>query len=183
MLFCILDCGLTPRVASERQDAEVRLQKIIELIHECRYSVHDLSRLQAKAAGEYARLNMPFELGVDFGVSLAEEGILSQKRLLVLGEEPYDYRVALSDVAGWDVGAHHGRYDEAIRRVRAWLASLDLTDLPPSKIVGDYIAFQEWDYERLLAEGWSDRDIQERPTAELLSAMMDWVAAGRPTTL
>lgn len=183
LLFCILDCGLTPRVASERQDGEVRLHKIIELIHECRYSVHDLSRVQAGAAGEYARLNMPFELGVDLGVSLAEEAPFSQKRLLVLSEERYDYQIALSDLAGWDVGAHRGQYDQAIRRLRAWLASLGLTGLPPSQIVGDYIAFQEWDYERLLAEGWSDRDIQERPTAELMSAMVDWVATGRPTSL
>lgn len=183
MLFCVLDCDLTPRVASERQDGEVRLQKIIELIRECRFSVHDLSRVQAAAAGEYARLNMAFELGMDLGMSLAEDASPAQKKLLVMAESPHDHQIALSDLAGWDVPAHRGQFDEAIRRLRAWLASIGLTALPASTILGHYFDFQEWDYERLLAEGWDDRDIRDRPTAELLGAMEDWVVAGRPSTL
>ena len=169
-------------MASERQDGEVRLDKILEIIAECRYSVHDLSRVQAEAAGDFARLNMPFELGVDLGVARAGDGPLAQKRQLVLAEEPYDHQVALSDLAGFDVRAHRGDFEAAMRHLRAWFASLGLTDLAPSVIVGHYIDFQEWDYERLLHEGWTEDDIQERPSAELLESMRDWVQAGRPIT-
>ena len=173
---------MTPRLASERQDGEVRLDKILEILRECRYSVHDLSRVQAEAAGDFARLNMPFELGVDLGVSLAGNPQLSLKRQLVLAEEPYDHQVALSDLAGFDVRAHGGDFEVAMRHLRAWFASLGLTDLAPSVIVGHYIDFQEWDYERLLDQGWTEDDIQERPSAELLVGMSDWVDAGRPAT-
>lgn len=169
-------------MASERQDGEVRLEKILEIIRECRYSVHDLSRVQADAAGDFARLNMPFELGVDLGVALAGDAHLSQKRQLVLAEEPYDHQVALSDLAGFDVRAHKGDFEAAMRHLRAWFASLGLTDLAPSVVVGHYIGFQEWDYERLLEQGWTEDDIQERPSAELLVAMGLWVEAGRPAT-
>jgi hypothetical protein len=66
MLFCIVDLGLVPRLAKERSDSgEIRLHKIADLIRESRYSIHDLSRSQARKKGEYFRLNMPFEYGVD----------------------------------------------------------------------------------------------------------------------
>lgn len=183
ILFCLVDSGFLPRLASERLDSgEVRLDKIVELMRECRYSIHDLSRVQATAAGEYSRLNMPFELGIDFGLAQAGDETLARKRLLVIAADPYEYQVALSDIAGWDIRAHEDKYDQAIRAVRNWLASMSLTEKAASRIVGEYIAFQEWDYERLLAGGWSDDDIQRRPTAELLRAMQTWTEAGRPVT-
>ena len=42
------------------------------------------------------------------------------------------------------------------------------------------MGFQEWYYERQLAAGFSEEDIQDYPTKELLSAMQDWVAEGKP---
>ncbi len=183
ILFCLVDCELTPRLASERLDSgEVRLEKIVELIRASRYSIHDLSRVQAAEAGQFARLNMPFELGVDYG--LAQSGVkrFERKRLLVVAEDQYKYQAALSDIAGWDIGSHQGNYEQAIRGVRSWLASCDLTNKSPSSIIGAYVGFQEWDYERLLADGWSEQDIQERQTPELLRAMHEWIEAGRPFT-
>ncbi len=184
ILFCLVDCGLTPRIASERLDSgEVRLEKILELMRASRYSIHDLSRVRASEEGQYSRLNMSFELGIDYGLSRAGQGQLANKRLLVVAEDPYTYRAALSDIAGWDVRAHSAALDKAIRGVRSWLASMELTDQAASEIVGDYVGFQEWDYERLLADGWEEVDIRERPTSELLRAMHAWIDAGRPMTL
>jgi hypothetical protein len=37
------------------------------LIHESRFGIHDLSRCKAITAGDYVRMNMPFELGIDHG--------------------------------------------------------------------------------------------------------------------
>lgn len=68
MLFTVLYLGLEPRIALERADSgELRLTKIVELIKVSKYSIHDLSRSEAAQAGEPYRLNMPFELGVDYG--------------------------------------------------------------------------------------------------------------------
>jgi hypothetical protein len=60
LLFCIVYLGFIPRIASERSDSgESRIDKISELIGECRYSIYDLSRLRAAEVGEFSRMNMP----------------------------------------------------------------------------------------------------------------------------
>lgn len=170
-------------MATERLDSgEARLDKIVELIRGSRYSIHDLSRAQAKAAGEPARLNMPFELGVDYGIALTNEDPALAKHLLVIAEQKYLYQAALSDIAGWDIIPHGGDFEEAIRSVRTWLASHGLAARSASQIIGDYVGYQEWDFERLLDTGWSDEDIRNRGTRELLEAMGAWRDAGRPMT-
>lgn len=183
ILFCIIDCDLTPRIATERLDSgEVRLDKIVELIRASRFSIHDLSRIRPRHRGDIARLNMPFELGVDYGISIGGQKRMGSKRILVIAEDKYLYQAAISDIAGWDIRSHAGRYEQAIGQVRSWLHSHRRTDRPISRIIGDYTGFQEWDYERLLASGWSDRDIQERETGELLETMIAWRDADRPAS-
>jgi len=90
ILFCVVRFGLTPRIATERSDAgEPRVQKIVHLIESSRYSIHDLSRCQAHEAGEHYRLNMPFELGMDFGCRHYGGEPHSRKVILILEEQPY----------------------------------------------------------------------------------------------
>ena len=68
ILFCLIRFGFKPRIATERTDsAESRLEKIKELIRSSKYSIHDLSRCQSSGPREHYRMNMPFELGLDFG--------------------------------------------------------------------------------------------------------------------
>jgi len=68
LLFTIVSFGYCPRIAAERSDSgESRLSKIAELVAESKYSIHDLSRLKAPKAGALQRMNMPFELGIDYG--------------------------------------------------------------------------------------------------------------------
>lgn len=125
---------------------------------------------------------MPFELGIAYGISTSSQEAMNPKRLLVVAEHKYRYQAALSDIAGWDIRSHDGKYDEAIRHVRTWLQSHGLANRSTSRMVGDYTGFQEWDYERLLAGGWNKRDIQDRETIELLEAMDAWREADRPAT-
>lgn len=182
ILFCLVRFGLLPRIATERDNAgEARLAKIKGLIEASRYSIHDLSRCQSREAGEYARLNMPFELGLDFGCRSYSGAPYDQKRILILEEQPYRYQAALSDIAGSDISVHQGDYILAIRKVRNWLVGMgDFDNIGAAKVVGEYEDFQEWFFERQLAAGASEDDIIDTPTSELLQAMKDWVAAGRP---
>jgi hypothetical protein len=182
ILFCIIYLGLAPRLASENNDSgAVRLQKIIDLVKECRFSVHDLSRAVAAEAGEVFRLNMPFELGLDYGCRQFHGGEQGSKVLLILQATPYQHHTALSDLSGCDAEAHQNSYQTAVRKVRNWLASEAHLAAPgPSRILNAYADFQEWYYERQLAAGFSDEDIQDYPTAELLLAMREWIALGKP---
>jgi hypothetical protein len=64
LVFTVLDCGLTPRLASDQADSgQLRLEKIRELIRCSRFSIHDISRMAPLKEGELPRFNMPFDLG------------------------------------------------------------------------------------------------------------------------
>jgi len=184
ILFTVLRLGFNPRLASESLDsAETRLTKICELIAVSKYSIHDLSRCIAKEKGEHFRLNMPFELGIDYGYRQYVGGTGEQKRFLILEEERYRYQAALSDISGCDIRYHKADPQKAVRAVRGWLvAEADAEDLGPSHIWGEYQDYQEWYYEMKLAAGHSEEDIQEYPTPEVLAAMKQWNAIGRPTS-
>jgi hypothetical protein len=184
ILFCVVYLDFHPRIATERSDSgDSRLEKIKDLIQSSRYSIHDLSRCQAVHAGEYYRLNMPFELGLDYGYREYFDGGRASKKILILEEKPFRYQAAISDLAGCDIQAHSGDFEKAVRKVRNWLVSeAGAISHGASRILGAYIDFQEWHYETQLAAGFLDADIQDYPTNELLSAMETWANSGRPAT-
>lgn len=181
ILFCVLYLGYRPRISTERQNSsEVRLQKILGLIEGSKYSIHDLSRCKAANPDEFYRLNMPFELGIDYGCRQYLRG-RKEKKILILEEQKYRYQTAISDLAGCDIEAHQGDYQKAVRKVRNWLVSeAGIAAAGSQRILGAYADFQEWYYEKQLSEGFSDEDIQDYPTAELVTAMQAWIAAGKP---
>ncbi len=121
LLFTILYLALNPRIALESLDSgRPRIDKIVELIQESQYAIHDLSRLQAREAGEYFRLNMPFELGIDVGCRLfSHEG--KAKQCLILETERYRYQAAISDLSNSDISAHKNDPQSLVRGVRNWL--------------------------------------------------------------
>ena len=184
ILFCLVRFGLRPRIASERNNAgETRIEKIRELIQISRYSIHDLSRSQASQPDELYRLNMPFELGMDFGCRQYGGPPFSGKIILILEEKDYRYQAAISDLAGNDIVAHGGNYQNAVREVRNWLANniLLASRFPgATKVLGEYEDFQKWNYNQQLCDGFSEVDIQNYHTTELLEAMFKWVSLGKP---
>lgn len=180
--FCLVYLGFNPRIATERNDsAENRLRKICELVEESKFSIHDLSRSQARGVGDYFRLNMPFELGVGYGCKQFYGEDRTTKKILILEERKYRHQAAISDLAGCDIQVHSANFEQAIRKVRNWLVSeAQIKADGASKTIGAYADFGEWHYEKQLAAGFSEEDIQDYPTVELLGAMTEWIAAGKP---
>ncbi len=181
--FCVTDLGFFPRLAPENSDNGIgRLERIIELVRESKFGIHDLSRCKATNAGEYYRLNMPFELGLDHGAKRFNDGSLETKSILVLEETRYDFQKSLSDISGWDIEAHEGDYLKAVRKVNGWLTHhAGAARIGTSKVLRDYQDFQEWHWERELNLGASEDDIREYPTIDFVRAMSEWVTLGRPT--
>src|SRR5215471_15917419 len=59
---------LTPRATLEIPGGEGRLDRVLQLIQSCRYSFHDLSRVEVDVRRPATpRFNMPFELGLAAG--------------------------------------------------------------------------------------------------------------------
>ena len=182
ILFVTLYLGLTPRIALESLDSgRPRIDKIIALIEDSKYAIHDLSRLQAERAGEYYRLNMPFELGLDVGCRLFRADRYSEKRCLILEAERYRYQAALSDMSNSDIAAHGNNPEEVAREVRNWLTNTAGLRAPgPTWIWDRFIEFMADNYDQLKAEGYSNRDIDGLPVAELIDRMRTWIEHHRP---
>lgn len=182
ILFCVLCLGKTPRLATERQDGgENRLDKIRGLIEASKYSIHDLSRCQAKKKGEHFRLNMPFELGIDYGCRQYYGSGREAKKFLILEEKRYRFQAAISDISGSDIEAHGADHRKAVACVRNWLVSeAGVASIGAAKILAEYGDFQEWYWEKKLGEGASEEEIREYPTSELVASIKEWIALGKP---
>ena len=179
ILFVILDLGMTPKIALESLDSgSARIEKIVKLIQESKYAIHDLSRLKAKKRGELHRLNMPFELGMDVGCRRFGEGRAAEKRCLILEAERYRYQAALSDMSGSDIAVHGNDPVEAAVQVRNWLRSEARLRAPgPSLVWGRFTDFMAATYVKLVDAGHSDEDVRRLPIPELLEEMQGWIAA------
>jgi hypothetical protein len=179
ILFCVLSLGFEPRLAIERADsAENRIDKIVELIVESRFGIHDLSRLKAKQKGEYFRLNMPFELGIDYGCRKFKGSPWDSKKILVLEAERYRFQAAISDLSGSDISVHKNEPVVASDEVRNWLAQdLDNATPGPAAIWARFNEFMADNYDSLTARGYSTRDITNQPIRELISCMKEWLVS------
>lgn len=179
LLFTIIYLKLKPRIALEANDAgQARLEKIVALIRESKFGIHDLSRCEASKPGELYRLNMPFELGLDFGCRQFGRGRHREKKTLVLEAQPYRYKAALSDLAGADIEAHANEPYRIIGVVRNWLKSVGVTTAPgPAQIAGAFSDFMAANYDALIRKGFSPADIEALPVFELIQDMENWIIA------
>ena len=180
LLYALMALGYTSRIATERADSgEQRVTKICELIRASRYSIHDLSRLQAGEEGEYYRMNMPFELGVDYETRAHAGAPYDEKQFLILETRRYAYMRALSDLNGVDIEAHGDDPRTLVRKVRNWLrTATGRTEFAaPSALWYDYGGFSADLYDKLKALDFSDDDINELPVVEYLDYVRRWLDA------
>lgn len=161
ILFTILRLGLLPRLALERSNvAEGRFKKIVELIEESKYGIHDLSRLQAKKKKEYYRLNMPFELGYDFACRAYLKG-RSGKKILILETEKYSIHRALSDLLFVDPRCHRGDERELVYTLRDWFnENGHRVKDSGGQVWDDYNIFYTYLFEKKQKEGWKQEDLK-----------------------
>lgn len=130
IVFTVHDCGRIARCSLEIDDSsQVRIDKVMQLIEECRYGIHDISRTELDSATRLPRFNMPLELGVFLGAKRFGRAQQREKVGLVLDRERYRYQKFISDIAGQDIAAHGSDVNAAIRIVRDWIRSTSPRDL------------------------------------------------------
>jgi hypothetical protein len=97
--------GLIARATLEIPTSQRRLERILGLIQQCTYSIHDLSRVQLDAkAPRVPRFNMPFELGL----AVAQGAGNKRETWYVCETVPHRVTKSLSDLNGTDVRIHSG---------------------------------------------------------------------------
>lgn len=124
LVFAIHDCGFAARSALEVEDSgQARVDKILGIIEQSKFGIHDISRAGIDRSTKLARFNMPLELGFFLGAKRYGSPKDRDKRCLVLDRERYRYRNFCSDISGQDIRAHNDQPRDAIRAVRDWLSS------------------------------------------------------------
>lgn len=179
ILFTVIYLGLTPRIALEAIDSgELRLNRIVELIRDSKYSIHDLSRSEAAVVGAHVRLNMPFELGLDFGCRTFGRPKHRDKRTLVLESKSHRSKASISDLAGTDIECHDDEPDKVVGIVRNWLKNVCLSEAAgPARISGAFYDFMAANFDALTELGFSPKDIELLPVGELVERMTAWVTS------
>jgi hypothetical protein len=181
LLFTVIDVGLKPRIALEGLDSgKPRFDKIVALIRQSKFAIHDLSRIQSSKTGEFYRRNMPFELGLDVGCSLFKAGQWARKKCLILEAERFRYQAAISDLSNSDIAVHGNEPARVVTEVRNWLNTEGkLAARGPSSVWGRFNEFMADNFGALVRRGFSGTDIERLPVAELIDCMQEWVS-GNP---
>ena len=98
--------GLRPRTALEIPTSHRRLDRILNLIQQCEYSIHDLSRVELdRTPPATPRFNMPFELGL--AVAL-EKTAVPGHAWIVCESSRFRLKKSLTDLDGTDPYIHDG---------------------------------------------------------------------------
>ena len=179
MIFTIMYMGFTPKIASSDNDcAEDRLTKILAIIRQSKYGIHDLSRMKSKKEKEYFRMNMPFELGLDLGLKkFAGKGTHKNKKFLILEAVKYDYKKTISDISGMDIENHNDDVFKLLKVLRNWFVG------------GEYTTYEGndneiWTQYNFLASAIWDRyhrpaktrgSLEDMPVNEFITFIKKWL--------
>ena len=147
------------------------------IIKESKFGIHDLSRIVSTEADQHFRMNMPFELGIDYGARfLSDGGDWASKRILVLEKERYRYQKALSDLSGSDIKNHDNDPVKLIEAVRNWfLVEDNLNADAPALIWDQFNYFSAELSDKLEAKGYGLDDVERIPIPELMMYLDEWI--------
>ena len=106
---------LVPHLASEIPGGDRRLNRIFSLTQSCRYSIHDLSRIELSVAPSATpRFNMPLELGMTITWANLNPSLHDW---FVWESEPYRLQRSASDLNGTDAYIHNGTPEGVLREL------------------------------------------------------------------
>ena len=120
IVFLCCYFGFEPCFASEYTDTTSRLDKIVQMIKDSKYGIHDISRTTLSKE-KLPRFNMPFELGMDY---IYKKYIKAKRKILVIGGKERDYEKCLSDLKSTDIEAHNFKMKTLIKIIRNFLITI-----------------------------------------------------------
>jgi hypothetical protein len=121
-VFVVIRSGFRPRCALETDDSsENRFDKICNIIKECRYGIHDISRTELDPGSKLPRFNMPLELGLFLGAKRFGLNSQKAKRCVVFDKTRYRFQKYISDISGQDIHSHEGKQKRLIEELASWL--------------------------------------------------------------
>jgi hypothetical protein len=123
MSFAVVAAGLIPICAYDVTAPDrPRLDMLVEAIQHCHYSAHDLSRAEGDGPHNFARMNMPIEMGMALFYALQTQR--REHRSIFFVSAPHDYRAFASDLAGLDPKVHENDGRRILGDMYDWLRSV-----------------------------------------------------------
>ena len=177
LVFEIIYLGFSPKLSQTLSSSSIRVNQIKNLIRNCKYGIHDLSRSKPMKNDELPRFNMPYELGLDIGALEYGNKKLKTKRILILETNKFHYQKVISDIAGQDIEDHNDDPKTLITKVRNWFSANFINDKIPgqSEIWIAYNQFLDDLNTSLLASSYTVIEIEEMPIVDFIKFTNDWI--------
>jgi len=156
IIFTCVHAGFLPWMAGSTGTIAVpRVERILEGLMSCRYSVHDLTRYQGEGPENLSRFNMPLELGMAMAMRGAQPSP-GRHDWMVMVPRGHIFREYISDLAGFDPAAHDGSQRGVALAVLRWL--MTRPTVPAAVGPGDVLPkLPEYSARKLeLDEHWGD---------------------------
>jgi hypothetical protein len=120
MNFAVVAGGLLPLCAYDLTTPDrPRLELLVDAIRNCHYSAHDFSRSTGGGAKNFARMNMPIEMGMALFHALHTQHL--EHRCVFFVPTAYDYHAFASDLAGLDPKVHENDEMRILIDMYEWL--------------------------------------------------------------
>lgn len=146
IIFTCVHAGFFPVMAgSSGQTGRPRLDRILDALGCCRYSIHDLSRCRGEGDANLARFNMPLELGMAMQLRGLDSGPQAHEYLVLVPEEQHLHHRFISDLGGLDPQRHDGTAERVCAEVLAWLLTAAEAPAPlaPPEVIAKLPAFED----------------------------------------
>jgi hypothetical protein len=138
IVFVVAYCGLQVRSGLQIADAgELRMAKLLRQLEQCRFSIHDISRVGLDARNSLPRFNMPLELGMAIGMKHLGRNKLRDHVIIIMDAEPFRYQQFASDLSGADIEHHANLPANIVSCVRNVLATHIDRPLPSGGVIDE----------------------------------------------
>lgn len=168
MHFGVVAAGLIPVCSCDLSVPDrPRLDMLVDTITNCHYSAHDFSRFTGEGPDNFARFNMPIEMGMALFHALQTQRVGHRCAFFV--STKHDYLSFASDLAGLDPKHYDSDELKLVVSVYDWLRDVArplATELPTVRVKEKYEYFRE-SVERLDGNG-IDGEASHNETQELM---------------
>ncbi|HMQ99419.1 MAG TPA: hypothetical protein PKE39_10380 [Ignavibacteria bacterium] len=143
--FAVIAAGLIPVCAKDlSMPDKSRLDNLIEAITNCNYSIHDFSKSKGEGSDNFARFNMPLEMGMAVFHALYTQRI--KHRCAFFVSTPHDYQKFASDLSGLDPICHNNNEITLLTETYEWLRKINpplFSNLAITVVRDKYLSFKE----------------------------------------
>ncbi len=154
IIFTTVHAGFFPWMAGSTGSVAVpRVQRILEGLSWCRYSIHDLTRYQGEGPDNVSRFNMPLELGMAMALRTPTPDFDAHD-WMVMVPDGHVYQRYISDLAGFDPQAHDESPQKVALCVLSWLLTRPTVPVAvgPDDVIGKLPEYSA--RKRALDESW-----------------------------